>query len=284
METAARTARSSAGPVAVALGVALVLGGCIIEREFAQEDAVDAPAEPGPYASPVQVVASYPPDGAEDVPIDSPVWFEVDQYLDVDALVPTGTIRLQSGGVFASVQVQYEMVGRRLVGRLRAPLQPDFAYTMTLDPARVRSVSGAPLLEAPTIRFTTGSWRSEPGSVQSEVPGWEADIVPIVERSCGCHRLESYPETWFELPQLSYARIVGQPSQVEPDERLVVPYVPARSVLMWRILPDYPRRHGTVMPPPWADDVERTRALAHAPLSVADARLLEDWIQAGAQP
>lgn len=271
----------------VAGAMAITAGGCVIEREFDEEDAVDAAApRPVPlYGRPVTVVASYPPDGARDVPLDTPLWFEVDQYLESDALSSTGTLLVQSGGIFASVQVHYEMVGRRLVGTLRAPLQPDFEYILTLDPQRVRGIDGAPLLEVPVVRFRTGQWTLEPSTVEPRRPGFALDIAPIFARGCGCHTIDPVPEPWFELPALSWSRLVGQVSQSEPSLLLVEPGDPTHSVLMRRLLPDFPRSHRvSMMPPPWADDVARTRDLAHAAPSRAELERIEDWIQSGAAP
>src|SRR5690606_34356776 len=192
------------------------------------------------FNEPVRVVALHPPLGAMNVPRDTPLWVEFDQYLDPDELGLVSTLRVGSKGVTASNRVQYEMVDKRVVALLFDPLEPGFQYDYTVNNGVIVSVTGAPMLAPHVSAFTTGEDFAGEVFVQNE-PTW-GDIAPILNEGCGCHTLETYPDPWFTIPALSYERLVGQPSQQRPELDLVDPYRPWKSYLMHKALPDYPDR------------------------------------------
>lgn len=261
----------------------LIISGCIIEKppppDMEEEPPPDVREVP-PYTDPVKVVGLFPRSGSNGVPRNTELWVEFDQYLNPDELGIVSTIQLQSGGVTAISRVQYQMVDKRVVASLRSPLLENFEYNMVINNSVVTSVSGAPMVSPAIGRFTTGTGFTDNVAVQPE-PVW-ADIEPIINEGCGCHTLESYPDPWFDIPALTYDRMVLQPSIQRPDVSLVEPFEPWNSYLMHKALPDYPDRDGTAMPPLWADDTELAVEVSHRALSADELRLIEDWIQVGA--
>ncbi|PIW00058.1 MAG: hypothetical protein CO108_05470 [Deltaproteobacteria bacterium CG_4_9_14_3_um_filter_63_12] len=256
---------------------------CAVENGVAEQDTVEPDPVPTvpPYGAAVHVRDIYPPSGAQQVPTNTPIYFDFDAYLDPSEL-SSSTVTLASGGVAAPNRVQYEMVSRRLTVRLLRPLEPELRYELSLDPDTIRGVDGSPMLFAPTIRFTTGD-----GTAATEVhgtqPTWE-HVQHVLDEGCGCHRLAEYPPNWFALPALDYERIVGQPSLRSPTRDLVEPYLPSESVLMHKAIPDYPERVGTAMPPPWwSPELELGVEISARPLTANELRMIEVWIAAGAK-
>lgn len=263
---------------------ALLLPGCIIEREPPEEE--EEPAEAPPvvprYSRPLRVVEVFPPPDTQGVARNTTLYVSFDQYLDADRLLYFDTFRLRSGGLRASEVSSYEMVDKRVVARLTAALDPSLIYTLELNPDVLRSVEGSPYLGEPELAvYLTGEDFLD--LVEAEPPPtWTEDIEPLIERGCSCHRMDPLPEDSFRIPWLGYDQIVGQPSWERPELRIVEPFDPPRSVLMHKLLEDYPVRVGTAMPPPWANTVALDFEVRAEPLSRDELRLVERWIRTGA--
>ncbi len=270
------------GAVALLLPLWFGLAGCVVEREFAEEDAAEPESPPTvpPYGSPLFVTAAYPANGDEDVARNTPLWMSFDQYLEADLLSLTRSLKVRSNGINGSVRISYDMTHKRLVARLSRPLPAGFEMILSADPDTVMGLGGAPLIDGPLIRFSTGT-ASEDTAVLAPEATW-GEVEAVLEEGCGCHRLEHYPEEWFDIPALTYERMVGQRSLQRPERWLVDPYRPANSYLMHKILGDYPDRSGTAMPPAWADEVALQEDVAWRGLTLEETALIEDWIRVGA--
>lgn len=250
-----------------------------VEDDVAEPDPV--PVVP-PYGAPIRVRDIYPPSGATNVPTNTPIFIDFDTYLDPSELT-SSSVSLTSLGVVAPNRVHYEMVSRRLTVRLLRPLEPNFRYELTLDPETIRGVDGSPMLQAPIVRFTTGDGEAQT-DVHGAEPTWQ-NVEHVLDQGCGCHRLAEYPPNWFPLPALEYDRIVGQASLSRPDQYLVAPYSPTKSVLLHKAIPDYPDRDGTAMPPPWwSPDLDLGVEIEARPLTANELRMIELWIATGAKP
>ncbi|RAL21540.1 hypothetical protein DL240_11830 [Lujinxingia litoralis] len=190
------------------------------------------------------------------------------EYLDPDTLNSYATLSLRSGGIVAGGRLTYRMSRKALLYHPRAPLEAELRYTLQTSPA-LRSVVGSPLApETPAPIFFTDETLPAAEPPTRESVRWE-DIAPILERSCAsCHA----DQAW-QLPQLSRDAL-RQTRSSQVDLPLVMPFEPARSYLMHKILADYPRRRFTVQPPPYSDA---------PPLAPDEIELIEDWIAGGAR-
>jgi len=258
-----------------------LLGGCLVACVVADDPIVGDPERPF-YTTPVQLVASNPVHDAETVPRDTTVWMTFDQHLNVSGARFFDALQMRSGEIREGIRIHYEMVDKRLVGRLINPLEPRLRYTLSADTERLRSVSGA-VLETPTeVTFITGD-QVEGRETEAALPGWREDIVPMLARGCSCHGPDEGPRLGFDIPIFTYNNLLNAVSTPDDTLRLVEPFVPTRSYIMHKVLEDYPIRQGDVMPPPWAATFLAERNVAFAgPLSRDDMRTLELWIRIGA--
>jgi len=276
-------------PALVAFGVTgcllwLALGpwGCVVERDFGDlAPEGDVEAQVAPYGQPLRVVQAWPEDGAQGVARNVRIVIDFDQYLD-PAVSDGGAIRVRSGGVAVPVRTHYRLSRRRLVGELRQELLAELRYEVSLNPATVLALDGSPLAAPWTLRFSAGD-EVAPQEGVTRTTSWP-EVAARFDLGCGCHQVEPRPAQWFDIPRLDRSALVGAPSAQVPGRALVDPYRPTTSYVMHKVLADYPDRVGTVMPPPWASEVAKTRALPAQPLSVAEAEAVELWILAGATP
>lgn len=256
----------------------------------------DPPGEDLPEGSYVLPRNAAPLQIYDYAPIDSllttrypPLWFGFDQYLDPALILFHDTLSLTSGGVSFTVRAHYDMLNKRIVGRLTRPLEPGLAYTFTLKPDNIKTLYGAVLEFKPIVEFKVAADSPDPQEPSPEyTPTWSQDIAPIFEASCApCHTPSEVGDTrTFDIPDLSYASLVQKPSQQRASQLLVRPLEPGRSYLMHKILADYPVRRGSAMPPPWTTSARSPsgQPVAYKPLTQEELRLIELWIFAGALP
>lgn len=209
---------------------------------------------------PLRVVDSVPRAGG-DHPSGDPIRVIFDGYLDPSINLDRAAV-LASGDIVAAADVGYDPSGPALVIVPQLDLRADLAYQVTLDPARVVGLDGR-TLEAPlTIGFTA---RSTPTTPPPDPVIFSRDLAPIFESRCGCHGPEP-----LAFPPLTPRALVGVASPSDPTMDLVAPGDPLRSVLLLKVLPDYPQIFGLGMP------------AEGPPLDGATLRKLVSWIQAGA--
>lgn len=223
---------------------AALLGGCL------DEDAL----------RPLQVIDSVPAAGA-DHPSGAPIRIVFDGYLDPTINLGRAVL-LSSGDVSAGADVGYDPSGPALVVVPRIDLRADLAYTVTVDPLLLFGLDGRQLAEPFTLGFTA---RATPGQPAPAPVDFARDLAPVFERRCGCHGEEP-----SAFPPLRPDALIDVPSPSDPSKMLVDPGDPLRSVLVLKVLPDYPQIFGLAMPP---DD---------GPLSGETIRKLVSWIEAGA--
>ncbi len=231
---------------------------------------VDNPPLPADLYDPsVRILAIDPsPDGG---PVaEQPVFTaSLNTYLDPAPLTFFNAAALNSGGVRASVRADYRMVDKQLVVTTRRPLEPGLIYDLTFNPDAIASVTGQPFQGPALIQFLSGDAPLPPAPAEPEAPRW-AEIEPLLAPCNVCH-LD--PE--WQLPAVTREAMVGVASEQQPELVVVRPFDAPASYLMHKILWDYPLRHGTAQPPPWA---------GYDQLSIDAQRLIERWINAGALP
>lgn len=207
----------------------------------------------------LRVLDHQPAQGGEH-PAGAPIRIVLDGYLD-----PTmnfdQSATLTSGDLNASTDIGYDPSGPALVIVPRLQMRANLAYQVTLDPERVRGLDGR-TLAAP---FTIGFVARDVPTPRPEPVHFERDVAPIFERRCGCHGPEP-----LAFPLLIPAALRDVPSPSDPARLLVEPGEPLRSVLLLKVLPDYPQINGLTMPP------------EGAPLTGAELRTIAAWIEAGA--
>lgn len=229
----------------------------------------DQDGEPIPQPEPLddwlRVVEVAPPSSISTRPT---IEVRFNAYLDPSTVDSYSTLVLRSGGIGASSQIDYRMARKTLRLRPRTDLVAELRYTLRVTPG-LRSVTGAPLFPntAAPERFTDETLAPSPALERAPVR-W-SDIQPIFERSCNsCHG-----DPRWQLPTLE-PDALRRTRSTQIDAPLVLPFEPARSYLMHKILPDYPRRRFTVQPPPYSDA---------PPLSLDEIERIEDWIAQGAR-
>jgi hypothetical protein len=168
---------------------------------------------------------------------------------------------LTSNEVNASTDIGYDPSGPALVIVPRLNMRPNLAYQVVLDPEVIRGVDGR-ALDTP---FTLGFTARDIDSPSADPVLFDRDVAPIFEARCGCHGPEP-----LAFPPLTPSSLRNIPSPSMPDRLLVEPGDPLRSVLLLKVLPDYPQINGLSMPP------------EGAPLTGQELRRIADWIEAGA--
>lgn len=213
-----------------------------------------------PTPGPLRVVDQQPAQGG-DHPSGAPIRIVFDGYLDPDLPFRRAAV-LRSADVLAAVDVGYDPSGPALVIVPRADMRADLAYEVVLDPAVLQGVDGRTLAGEYVLGFTA---RDAP-SIEAEPIVFSRDLAPTFEARCGCHGPEP-----LAFPQLIPSALIDVPSPADPDLVLVDPGDPLRSVLLLKLLPDYPQVRGLAMPPDGP------------PLSGETLRRLVSWIEAGAE-
>ncbi|TXD38437.1 hypothetical protein FRC98_06025 [Lujinxingia vulgaris] len=229
----------------------------------------DAEGEPIPQPAPLddwlRVVEVAP---AQTIATRPTIEVRFNAYLDPATFNSYSALSVRSGGLSTSGRIDYRMTRKTLRLRPRTDLIDGLRYTLFASP-NLRSVTGAPLFPntpAPE-RFTDATLPASPPLDRPPVT-W-SDIAPLFEHSCnGCHN----DPTW-QLPELT-PETLRQTRSTQVDAPLLMPFEPASSYLMHKILPDYPRRRFTVQPPPYSDA---------PPLSLDEIERIEDWIAQGAR-
>lgn len=129
----------------------------------------------------LQVIETYPADGATNIPIDIDMWFRFSEPVDIRSFIvpeyydriysgaaspqvevnwlniiiePTSTIRSYGGPVFA----QYDPKNEATAAWFMISWDPNTTYTVRLKTG-IKSQQGIPLANDYVFRFTTGNWR-----------------------------------------------------------------------------------------------------------------------------
>lgn len=258
---------------------AFIASACLILDQPEEPDPDDPPLVPA-HTQAVQATALFPAADAVDVALNTPLWVEFDQHLVASRLIFFNTLSVKSRGLGMGIRSHYEMVDKRVVARLTRDLEAGLVYTMKINIDNVRGLSGAPMLESPEIIFRAGDHRVE--GREETLPTWTDDIEPLIDASCGgCHRAAT-DDAWFaDIHDLAYENLIKDESAQWSGRHLVVPFQPASSYLMHKLIEDYPSRAGSMMPPPWTSDFDRLPT-PPTPLTRDDLRLIERWIRIGA--
>ena len=193
--------------------------------------------------------------------------FVADDHLNVRGADPVAALTLSAGAHRPVLSGSWDPLTRELLVEPLDPLRTGLMYTLTLDVSRIRAEAGA------VVVADLDEWRFRAeGIVADDRPGvrivsYDLDIQPVLVESCGCHWEPDGPLTALD------ARTLRERATSRAARSLVVPYDPARSYLIEKILPDYDDRFGTAMPPPWSTE---------EPLTDDEIRLISDWILGGA--
>jgi len=217
---------------------------------------------------PFVVTESSVSDGDIAVPANQPLVVTFSEYLDVGSFEYFNALDVRSGSIRGRGRTRYSVVDRSLTFFPPTSMRPGLIYTLTVNPETVRSVFGEELGSDFSVRFETSDTTVDQDR-RVPPPSFEREVAPILEAGCSCHQ---------ENPanaSLRYIDLVGVPSTQLDDRLLVLPFEPANSYLLEKLLPDYPDRLLEPMPPTWSYD---------PPLSLADLRTIERWIAGGAEP
>lgn len=205
--------------------------------------------------------------------VNQPITVQFNKYLDPDSFEYFNALTVSSGGVSGRGFSRYRLSDRTLTFFPTINLLPGLVYTVSVNPDTVRSLGGESLALPFSVSFmTTASGETVEQAGREVAPrSFEADVAPLLAGHCvECHDGEDGP-----LIPLTYEQLFADSRQTDPPRPLVLPFYPAESYLMHKVLPDYPDRRDTGMPPPWSDV---------PPLSLDEIGAIEDWIATGAGP
>ena len=205
--------------------------------------------------------------GATEIPLNQPITLTFSEYLDPSSFDYFNAVRLRSGSIGGTGWARYSIVDRSLTWYPTRSLHPNLIYTVKVNPDTVRSIFGEELALEFGIRFETSTDATMEQNRRLELVSYDDTIQPIFEQGCSCH-VENE-----RLPQLGYEDLVAIPSSQQEGRTLVVPFEPAVSYLMHKLLDDHPYRRLEVMPPSWSTSPR---------LEDDDLRQIERWIATGA--
>lgn len=154
--------------------------------------------------------------------------------------------------------VGYDLVDRALVVIPDLDLQVGQVYQLAWQPQDVFSADGRELLAPFALEFVAGSPTGR-GAVDP-LADHTAPPTALFERRCGCHQMGQ------ASPHLSPEHLIGRPSSRQPERLLVEPGAPRRSLLVLKILEDWPGLPGDPMPP-------------SGPLSAEEQRQIIAWVE-----
>ena len=241
---------------AISLAFLMIFGAACVEN-FSTIRPVDQPR--------LAVVEVTPARGTVVRSVHTPISLRFDGPVDPRRSAMDRALSLDSGGFHVPVSVRYDPLERRLVATPADPLRPGLTYTWTLDAEAIVGSGGFPLRPIAPISVVVARDATAPErSVSAQVTF--DDVRPIFEAHCYCHS-----ET--ALPQLTPSGLADL-SRQRTGRSLVVPNDPAASYLVEKLLPDYPDRFGTAMPPPWSDGPD---------LDESAVRRIIEWIEDGAR-
>jgi hypothetical protein len=254
--TASRVHRSRASLAASLFSVVLIAGLVACTADLSPAPALaDIEALPSALAD-----STAPNRPALLIPLDSPPAADTDW---------TGAFRFRAGRVTAQADILWVPTQRVVVVQPFDPLRPDLQWTLesgensvrTRDGREVRlGESGFPLTQTAALPIVPDPRPSV--SVSGDA------IAELLQLRCGsCHADDGV------LTPLDLESLFGFSRNLN-GLQLVKPFRPEASVLLHRILPDYPLDGAQqTMPPPWSDVPS---------LSEDEIRQIEAWILLGA--
>jgi len=169
-----------------------------------------------------------------------------------------GRVSLRIDALDVAFSAGYDPVDRALVVVPTNDLRVGQLHTLSLTAEGIESADGRPLDRDLILTFLVGSPTAAPRA--QPAVDFERDLVPLFAGRCGCHVMGQ------AAPPLTPAALVGQPSGRDPARLLVQPGDPRRSLLVQKVLRDYPGLPGDPMPP-------------EAALSAAEQRLIVGWVE-----
>lgn len=240
------------------LGAGVVCGACL-------EGPDDAPA-----GSPVVTIDARSPAPDVTIPTRWPtVSATFDGSLDPHRSTFSSAIVVTARGARAFGDVAWDPVRQRLAFTPAQPLQPGWTYEVVLDVDALVPHGGSVSAPDSPWQFTVALDADDEAPSAAPAPGWSTDIAPVFSARCaGCHDGST-------LRAFTRDVLLGTPPLAEPARRYVDTEVPARSYLIEKLLPGYPDRFGTQMPPPWSDEPA---------LTADELGLVWAWVERGAAP
>lgn len=201
---------------------------------------------------------------AGDIPPRPVVSIRMSNYIDDDRLVDIDVVSLASGGRRAFGRTSWDMQSRTLTWRPSAPLTPGLEYDLVLNTSRFQSVTGAPLWNAPRVRWKVDADLESPTIAERRGSSW-GQVEAVLARKCwSCHQ-----DPQWQLNPLTVESMVGERAK-DVDAFLVLPRDPDDSYLIHKVLPDYPLIRWDIQPPAWS---------GAQPLEPGEIQVFIDWIE-----
>lgn len=173
------------------------------------------------------------------------VEFCFSDYLDPRLSDFDNAISLRSGRFEAFGTPTYDPLDRCLRFTPAQPLVAGLRYELELDAERLRTARRGAVEAIEARAFTIREDARDPGPASND-PIRFTDVAPLLH-GCTCHTQEP-----LQAPTaFGYADLLDRRATQDPARRLVEPGRADRSYLVEKVLPGYPDRFGTEMPPPW---------------------------------
>ncbi len=229
---------------------------------------VSEPSSRAPVDAPRLDLATFdPPDGSL-VAEAHPRWtIELSTWLDVRRSAIDRAFRFESGPLTVPGQARYDPLGPLIVVEPAGALRPGLTWTLEVRDGLLISVWGESATEVEAPVYPIRAADDQDADPTPAEPRWGA-IESILIPRCPCHF-----DPASTLPGFDRQTLLEEPVRAYSRRRYVVPHHPAESYLVEKLIPGYPDRYLTEMPPPWAD---------LPPLTDAELRDIVDWIVAGA--
>ncbi|MCK9524205.1 MAG: hypothetical protein M0R76_14370 [Proteobacteria bacterium] len=241
-----------------------------IDSDEIDADWISDTSVPTGQIAPVSVQPAFNQDGA---PVDQVIRLRFREHLDVRT-IQNALFRLYSGPLEKWLTVIYDPVPRELVIWPGSDMRAGVVWELSLREG-MRDISGREVAAGVVARFITSEERS--GEQPFPRTAW-SQVAPVFAQHCqSCH---SAPKPFAGL-DMSDAEAwqrtaLNAPSDGWPTAVRLMPYRPADSYLIRKILDDYPLRAGQQMPRTMED------ADTRAPLTFDEQQIIAHWILSGA--
>jgi len=202
------------------------------------------------------------------IPTNPQISIRLSNHIDDDLLVDYDVISLTSGGKRMGGRTSWDVTSKTLTWRPFGNLIDGLDYSLQVNDSRLLSVVGSPLYPFKRRTWRVDAQEEAPTPQTSAEVRW-SQVEQILERRCwSCHQAPQW-----QLNPLTRESMIGKRSN-GGEEFLVVPFDPADSYLLHKIVPDYETIRWEVQPPSWS---------GAAPLQDHQIRLIEAWIRQGAR-
>lgn len=192
------------------------------------------------------------PEEGQTLSADKAIRVQFDQYLELDSVINSGAT-LVSGEATAAIRLSYDPVDRALLATPTRNLRVGLGYRFAIPADDMQGLNGSQLRTPFELNFRATELEE---AVRGTID-FESDVMPIFQKTCGCHGPE--PRIFPDLSDVN--AMLDRPSVRQPEFELLKPGRPLESYLVLRLLGAYPGI--------WGESKD---------ISDSDARIIIQWV------